>query len=66
MAKSLQLYCERHIDKTLASKNFSIIKWHVSSLKQLLASRIKGNGGAAGAAILAEMERLSASSGDDR
>lgn len=59
LAKSLQLYAEQMQGSRPTPKNLEIIQWHMGSIKALLAGKIKGNGGATGAAIRAEIERLS-------
>jgi hypothetical protein len=60
LAKSLQLHCESIKDKPPASRNMAIMAWHIGSIDRLLKDRVKGIGGDAGKAILAELERLSA------
>ena len=60
VAKSLQIFCEIRTGKACTTKDFEIMRWHISSIKQLFDGKIKGDGGAVGAAILAEIERLTA------
>lgn len=59
LAKSLQLYAEAIQGKAPSPKNLEIIQWHMGSIKALLAAKVKGDGGQTGAAIRAEIERLS-------
>lgn len=58
LAKSLQLQAEQVLGKPLASKNVEIIQWHVDSINQLFATKMKGGGGEMGKAIMAELNRL--------
>ncbi len=58
LAKSLHLYCERSLEVGAPPLKASILEWHVSSLRTLLTARIKGMGGAAGEAVMAEVEKL--------
>lgn len=59
LAKSLQQHCELLEGKKPAPKNLDLIRWHIGSIKLLLAGRVKGNGGGAGTAIMAELQRIS-------
>ncbi len=59
LAKSLQWRCEQLKDKKPAARDMDIIQWHIESMDQLMKNRVKGKGGAAGADIIAELERLS-------
>lgn len=60
LANSLHARCEALGDANMTPTNVAIMKWHIDSLKQILPLRIKGNGGDAGEAILAELKNLAA------
>ena len=58
LAKSLQILCEQVTITELATATIQIIEWHMQSIGQLLALKVKGDGGQAGKEILSEIERL--------
>jgi len=58
LAKSLHKQCELLGGKKPAAKNLELIKWHIESIRQLLSAKVAGDGGAVGASIAAELERL--------
>jgi len=58
LAKSLQILCEKTSLAELVPATIQIIEWHIQSISQLLTLKVKGNGGEAGKAILAEIEKL--------
>lgn len=57
LAKSLFDYSKALMGK-VSEKETAVIEWHVVSISQLLALKIKGDGGEMGKAILAEINRL--------
>jgi hypothetical protein len=59
IAKSLQLFCERHEGESVTARDREIIEWHIESLKRLLDLKIKGSCGEVGEAILAELKKTS-------
>lgn len=58
LAKSLQLHCEKIARKELEAKDLEIIQWHIASMNHMLKAKMKGDGGAVGSAILAELSKL--------
>jgi hypothetical protein len=58
LAKSLHVRCEEMSAEQMTPTALEIIAWHVQGLRQILALRIKGNGGKHGEAILAELKKL--------
>ncbi|MDE2029809.1 MAG: hypothetical protein KGI97_04500, partial [Alphaproteobacteria bacterium] len=58
LAKSLHQRCESLGEAIADPAHVPVVKWHIDSLKQLLALRIKGSGGTVGTQILAELDRL--------
>jgi hypothetical protein len=61
LAKSLHLFCEGLIGKKFAAKEKEIVACHVKGLTTVFASRIKGDGGEIGKAIIRELEWLTGS-----
>jgi len=58
IAKSLNLVCEKLETKDLTPTNIQIILWHIDSLLKIVALKIKGTGGDAGAAIQKELDSI--------
>lgn len=58
LAKSLQRLCENISEEKTNQKYKKIIRWHIRSIARLLAQKVKGRGGPAGEAILAEIEKI--------
>ena len=60
IAKSLHQRCELLVGKSPTTTSLSLIRWHIDSMGQLLAMKVKGTGGNAGAAIQAELDKIAA------
>jgi hypothetical protein len=57
LAKSLYLYCEA-CSVPFTGKSRDVIDWHIQSIGKILKLDIKGDGGAIGEALNAELEKL--------
>jgi hypothetical protein len=58
LAKSLHMRCEEMTMEQTTPAAIKIIAWHAQSIAQLLALKVKGEGGEIGKAIIAELERI--------
>lgn len=58
LAKSLQHHAECAQKDGLSAKLMAALKWHIDSMEQFFTLRLKGDGGATGAAIMKELARL--------
>lgn len=63
LAKSLHLYCEMDAVRTvpLSEKTLQVVRAQATGLKAIFTNKITGDGGAVGAAILTELQKLSQS-----
>ncbi len=58
IAKSLFRHCEKYKEIKLSERDQELIRWHIHSIKKILTEKVRGTGGALGAAVLEELKRL--------
>lgn len=60
LAESLQTHCESVDVAALTPNVLRIVVWHAHSIAQLLAKKVRADGGDVGKAILAEVQKIRA------